>query len=324
MSGNLAIFLLVLTIFLVTTACGSDREAAATPTPVPSDAIGLVAVETSPQEATIDEGDTRQFTAIGISSDGSRVDVTSVAEWHSSDESVLTIDKTGLATAVASGTASVTAAADGVTSDAVDLEVFISFISEDGVKLRGRLFGQGEAFVVLSHAYPEDQTSWYPFAGELANNGYAVFTLDFQGYGVSEGKKEVPRTDEDLVGAVELVQGRGAKQVFLVGASMGGTAALKVAAREDVSGVVTISAPVEFRGLDVRDDVSTVSAPKLFIASEGDRSAAVSASQLFENAPGESDLHIVSGSAHGTDIFDGEAGDEVRGLILNFLAAHSQ
>ncbi|MEE9162140.1 MAG: alpha/beta fold hydrolase [Candidatus Neomarinimicrobiota bacterium] len=195
---------------------------------------------------------------------------------------------------------------------------------EDGVKLRGRFFGRGNVYVILAHMYPADQVSWYPFAQVLAEAGYKAFTFDFRGYGVSEGEKVIPSIDRDLEAALELARARGATQVFLVGASMGGTAALKVAAREDVSGVVVLSAPLEFKGLDAGDDVSMVSEPLLLIASERDRSAAASATRIFEDAPGGAELSLLPGSAHGTDMLESNAGDEVRELLLEFLRTHTR
>ncbi|MFQ5933222.1 MAG: alpha/beta hydrolase [Dehalococcoidia bacterium] len=212
---------------------------------------------------------------------------------------------------------------DGITSDAVNLAVFVPFTTEDGVKLRGRRFGTGEVFVILAHMFPSEQTSWYPFARVLEENGYSAFTLDFRGYGVSEGKREISEIDKDLLAAIELARSEGARQVFLVGASMGGTAALKVAAHRSVAGVVAISAPVEFLGLDVTEDVALVEEPKLFVATEDDRSAAINASTLFESAQGSKELEVFAGSAHGTNIFSSEIGAELEALILEFLATHT-
>jgi hypothetical protein len=55
----------------------------------------------------------------------------------------------------------------------------VSFRSSDGVKLAGRVFGDGRVGVVLAHMFPADQTSWWAFARFLAPRGFTVLTFDF-------------------------------------------------------------------------------------------------------------------------------------------------
>jgi uncharacterized protein YjdB len=61
--------------------------------------------------------------ATGTYSDGSTEDISSQVTWSSDNTTVATIDSSGLATAVAIGTANITATLDGVTSPAVKLTV---------------------------------------------------------------------------------------------------------------------------------------------------------------------------------------------------------
>lgn len=283
-----------------------------------------VSLEILPQDSVIDEGVTRQFSAIGILADETRVDLTASVTWSSSDESVIEVDENGLVTAISSGNANVKATMEEGLNSAVTLEVFVPFITEDGVVLRGRRFGDGDIYVILTHMFPSDQTSWYPFARVLAEEGYTALTLDFRGYGVSEGEKVIEEISKDVNAALTLAQSSGAKQVFLMGASMGGTAALKLAATESVAGVVAISAPLEFMGLNVEQDIGEVEEPKLIVASEDDRSAAIYASKLYELANGDKELKIYPGSAHGTAIFSSEDGNALQALLLDFLESHSQ
>ncbi|GIW73235.1 MAG: hypothetical protein KatS3mg102_2777 [Planctomycetota bacterium] len=78
----------------------------------------LSSIEVSPVSAEIAKGQTQQFTATGIYSDGSTADLTGQATWSSSDESVATVDASGLATGVAAGTAAITAAVQGLADSA--------------------------------------------------------------------------------------------------------------------------------------------------------------------------------------------------------------
>lgn len=204
---------------------------------------------------------------------------------------------------------------------APQLAVFapVTFASTDGVQLSGRLFGQGGRGVILAHMFPADQESWREFAGELAESGYLALTFDFRGYGSSEGDKEFDRIDRDVEGALDFLEQRGVEDIFLIGASMGGTASLKVASRRSVSGVVSVSGPVVFQGLNVLQDVLRIQEPVLFIASERDGPAHDSLLLLSGLTQISSQTLVLPGTAHGTDILDGASSQSVRDAIMDFL-----
>ena len=66
---------------------------------------------------------TVQYTATATYKDGSTGDVSSNCTWNAAPSSVVTISSTGLATAVAVGTATVSATAQGVTSNSATVTV---------------------------------------------------------------------------------------------------------------------------------------------------------------------------------------------------------
>ncbi len=68
---------------------------------------------------TLAVGGTQQFSALGLFGDGTFQDLTSEATWNSSNTGVVQIGSTGLATAVGSGTATITAQFGGLTSAGV-------------------------------------------------------------------------------------------------------------------------------------------------------------------------------------------------------------
>jgi dienelactone hydrolase len=204
----------------------------------------------------------------------------------------------------------------------------VSFPSADGVRLEGRVFGDGSSGVVLSHMRPSDQTSWFRFATRLADAGYLVLTFDFRGYcpggegGCSQGSRDIAAMWQDVVGAIEFVRSRGATSVSLVGASMGGTASLVAASREgvDVRAVIALSAPASIEGLVVDGALlSKVSVGKLFIAGVGDAVAASDAESLFAQSPPPKRVEIVPADDHGTDLLTGSQAEVVRRLIETFL-----
>jgi len=195
---------------------------------------------------------------------------------------------------------------------------------DEPIVLSGRLFGRGQTGIILAHMRPADQTSWFQFATDVAaTGGYTVLTFDFRGFGDSSGEKEFNRVDTDLEAAFKYMQDElGIRKVFLVGASMGGTASLLVAARKDVAGVVSISSPAVYLDIDALAVVSSIKAPKLFITSEDDVPAQRSQEQFWEQARDPKEQEIFEGDGHGTDLFGTPAGARLRARLLDFLTNH--
>lgn len=82
-------------------------------------AATLVSIQVTPASPSIAVGDTSQLTATGIYSDGSKHNVTTSVAWSSSSASIASISNTsgsnGLARGIAVGSATITAAQDGVS-----------------------------------------------------------------------------------------------------------------------------------------------------------------------------------------------------------------
>ncbi len=191
------------------------------------------------------------------------------------------------------------------------------------ITLRGHLFGaQNETVVVLCHMKPNDQTAWFEFAEELADAGYAAFTFDFRGYGETGGDKDFGKLDEDLTAIVEYIRATGKEQVFLIGASMGGTTSLVVAAEDDFAGVVAVSPPARFEDQDALAVVADITEPVLFIGSEDDTQAS-NFEELVAAAGESGETEVYSGDAHGTELLRSEHSAAFRERILQFLEEHS-
>lgn len=196
---------------------------------------------------------------------------------------------------------------------------FAKFKTEDGLTLSGRIFGRGDVGVVLGHMYPATQTSWAPTARELARRGYRVLTFDFRGYGFSEGRKDISKIDLDMRAAAERLKEETDK-VFLVGASMGGTAALRASEETKVRGVATISSPDEFMGLEA-GRIEDIKRPKLFMAAAGDGAAPQTARGFYERSREPREISIFPGAAHGSELLK-EPGGEAFSVLLDWLSRH--
>jgi pimeloyl-ACP methyl ester carboxylesterase len=193
--------------------------------------------------------------------------------------------------------------------------------ASDGVRLDARHFpAAGERLVILLHMYPANQTSWFGFAEELQARGIDALTFDFRGYGMSGGEKDPGVADLDARAALAFARARGFERVVLIGASMGGTAAIVVAADEAVDGVATLSAPAAMSELDAATVIAGVQAPVTLVAANDDLSGAESARDLAARADlGERDVLLVAGRAHGTELLEEHGHETVRGWLLDFL-----
>lgn len=200
----------------------------------------------------------------------------------------------------------------------------VAFTAADGVALRGKLFGSGKIVVVLAHQYNQTQSAWAPFARDLASRGYAALTFDFRGYGESGGRRVVAEIDRDVVAAVAFVRRGGAERVAVVGASMGGTAAVRTAAAAAVEAVVSLSGPASWRGLDALAVADRVTAPALFVAGTRDDGAARSAEELHARVRGPKRLLVLETAAHGTELLDGPTAVEVRRAIFDWLTEYAR
>ncbi|MGV3620594.1 MAG: beta strand repeat-containing protein, partial [Archangium sp.] len=95
------------------TAKASDLSASIAVTV--SSSATLTRIEVTPANAELAAGTTGQLTATGIFSDGTTRNITTTVMWDSSNEPVLTVSASGLVTAIAAGSATVTATLAGVT-----------------------------------------------------------------------------------------------------------------------------------------------------------------------------------------------------------------
>jgi alpha/beta superfamily hydrolase len=169
--------------------------------------------------------------------------------------------------------------------------------------------------------YPADQSDWTDFAKVLADHGYQALTFDFRGFTESEGSSGTQFADRDLLSAYTFFRQR-VSTIFFAGASLGAEAAILVAAHEPVAGVICISVPSNFGGLEVSHAVREVKAPMLFVTSTGDALVAGQPEILYKSATALKSFKSLPGNAHGTAILHGPYSEELQSLMLRFIAAN--
>lgn len=205
----------------------------------------------------------------------------------------------------------------------------VSFRAADGTRLVGHLFGNGRAAVILGHQSNGSLCEWLAYARRLARLGYTAFAIDFRGHGLSQhrGGAAGNQLAADVAAAVKVVRKRGKRKVFLVGASMGGIASLVAGAqiKPPVDGVVSISAPARFMGMNATATAPRLRVPVLYLAAEGDDNAGYDFSDDAREmhaatAAVDKRLEILPGRQHGVALVAGSP--RARTLIEGFLQGH--
>lgn len=192
----------------------------------------------------------------------------------------------------------------------------VHFSTRDHIQLGGLFYGKGgTTAIICSHELRGTKADWSDSAPWFAARGFMVLAYDFRGNGNSQGQFNAGELDRDLLAAIAFVQSHGAKQVILLGASMGADISLIVAAKTQVAGVITLSPEYLFGLSD--NEIRAISAPKLFINSAGD-SFADDTQQMFQNARPPKVLHLYPGSAHGVAIFETDDGQDLIARIIAF------
>lgn len=202
------------------------------------------------------------------------------------------------------------------------------FHAADGTRLVGHRFGKGRTAVILTHQSEGDLCDWLPYAKRLAARGYFVFPIDFRGYGFSGFSAAGPyRFAQDVAAATKALRELGVREVFVVGASMGGIAAIVAGSQitPQLDGVVSVSSPRLYRSMNGIAAAKRLRVPVLFLAARDDDNAGYDFSKdatALHRAAAAKDkrLELLPGRLHGIELVGGSA--TARAAIERFLAKH--
>lgn len=232
-------------------------------------------------------------------------------------------------------------------------EQHVAILVADDVRLRGWYVpSRNGAGVIALHGTGSSRHGVAPHTRMLAAHGYGVLALDLRGHGGSDGRStSAPwKLDEDIDAAVDWLAARADvhdTKIALLGVSLGGEVALRVAAeRDDVRATVAegamggvhdarlagASAPV-LAQLGVLSAVSTVLtaegsdadvdlveriAPRPLLLISAGRAIEADANRVFERRGGASTEHWnLPDAAHGQALRTDAAGYERR--VVGFL-----
>ena len=201
----------------------------------------------------------------------------------------------------------------------------VTFRTSDGATLNGELYGSGETAVIFS-VMGNCKPGWREFAWLTAEQGLMAITYPWRGCRDSQpaNESELRKFVEDARAAISFAREQGAEKIILVGASLGGLASARLATESQASGIVVVASPArivewdfEIEAADLNTDV-----PKLFISAEKDAVVPFDeARELFDLAAEPKEWQTYPGTAHGTDLFEGENGEEMAMRILEFILA---
>lgn len=127
-----------------------------------------------------------------------------------------------------------------------DDERVIKLTSSHGVKISALYFNNPRAryTILYSHGNAEDIGENVPWFERLRDLGFSVFAYDYQGYGTSEGRPTEQHVYDDIEAAYSYLTGEvgvPASRIIAIGQSVGGGAAIDLASKRPLAGVVTQS-----------------------------------------------------------------------------------
>jgi pimeloyl-ACP methyl ester carboxylesterase len=185
--------------------------------------------------------------------------------------------------------------------------------------------GTGRVAVILAHQVSGSLCQWWPYGRTLAAAGFRVIAFDFDGDGASPpGDGNYPG---EVVAAAQWARRAGARKIILMGGSMGGTAIMVAAAHlgGSVTGVIDLSGPAFFAGMNALAAAKHVRVPVLFGYGVKDTAFATGVRQVrAATASRDKPLVTVGDQTHGAALVDLTVGyAKVRHAVLRFIRAIS-
>ena len=209
-----------------------------------------------------------------------------------------------------------------------------AIMTDDGLTLAADVWRGNKTlrdeWVLLGHQFPDERRPWDPVATLIHDADYTVLAWDFRCHGESVGAARCnadSRSDavqniwRDWNAAINYALAQGATRIVAIGASMGGTSAVQVAAdRPEIVAVSAISSPNRFKGLDALENYAAVTVPKLFIVGEQNVAAPDFSRRFHAEAVGPSRLLVLDTDLHGNPLaVSVEFGPFIQHLLLAFV-----
>lgn len=171
----------------------------------------LVSLAVSPANSTMPIGATKQFTATGTFSDSSSQDITASAVWSSSTPASVTINNQGLATSIAAGTSTISAAFSSVSGSTNVTVSNVKLVSIAVVPASAQIAGSTSLKYTATGTFSDGST-----ASNLSGVSWKSSKPQFasiRSSGLAHGKKAgtltISATSSGVTGTGTLVVGTG-------------------------------------------------------------------------------------------------------------------
>jgi uncharacterized protein len=212
--------------------------------------------------------------------------------------------------------------ASGISAQAIWLT------TDDRVRLYAIEAGDGTIGVILAHQGRSDLCEELPYAKTLLDAGLRVLAFDFRGNGHSaRPTQHALAYRRDFRAAIKQLRGDGATRVFLIGASMGGAAAVQNSGGMPLTGVVSLSGTRLWAGYGInKPGPRALRAPFLYVGSKSDWRAPLKEARTIVRKAGSHDKRSIfyRGSLHGWELVqDAPFAAKTRAVILSWIRDHS-
>ena len=194
-------------------------------------------------------------------------------------------------------------------------------MTDDRVRLYAIEAGEGNVGVVLAHQGRSDLCEELPYAKTLVAAGLRVLAFDFRNNGHSAyPTKNALAYRRDFSAAIKRLRSDGASRVFLIGASMGGAAAVQNSGGLPLAGVVSLSGTRLWSGFGInKPGPAALRAPFLYVGSKSDWRVPLDEARSIIRSVASRDKRSVfyRGSLHGWQLVqDAPFAAKTRSLIL--------
>lgn len=182
----------------------------------------------------------------------------------------------------------------------------VAFQTSDGLLLSADYYPPARKdppapVAILLHGHRQDRSCWEPLINPLHAAGFAVLCLDLRGHGESRTEATVNRMADrdpgvvadlhrDLRAAYDWITTQpeiDRARFALIGADLGGAAALRYATRDrSVDCIVCLTPALETMGIDTRSDVPKLRGRDvLLVSARSDAEASAASAELVKLAP---------------------------------------
>lgn len=205
--------------------------------------------------------------------------------------------------------------------------------TKDGVKIVGDYYPAlgSNVGVLMLHMMPADRKSYSVFAEKIQEAGWQGLAIDFRGHGESQGgpagyqlykDEDHQKSILDAEAGAEFLKSKGAKEIYLAGASIGANLSLQyLAEHPEAQAAVLLSPGLNYRGIKMDELAKKVYHTKavFLTAAQDDDYSYETVQELFDMLPKGvgREIKLFDSGGHGTKLL--ETHSELMEEIIKWL-----